>query len=289
MTALTPPDVLQCQTDIPNGENSFTLGGGHKMVRCTNAAAFIVTEVEPGADGQCGSMSVCDECKAVLIEQMGPSIDKLAIVHIESPIAFDTIELFPGVKFRKDTTKPLGNQWLFEHDGQWLIAKLAYSDDLTLDHVAKVTRERDALAVRAQDCTKLATAIAEAGVECGHVSPGHSLSGPQLLMILGDMVTILKLGQEQFKDAERYRWMRDCPWVGHMQAVGITALGDDTKWLSGADADRAIDAEMTPAPVTLSTPPLPFLNRICHKPDCWYCEGSGWQNGAPCEGDDHPF
>lgn len=281
MTALTPPDVLQCQTDIPNGENAFTLGGGHKMVRCTNAAAFIVTEVEPGADGQCGSMSVCDECKAVLIEQMGPSIDKLAIVHIESPIAFDTIELFPGVKFRKDTTKPLGNQWLFEHDVQWLIAKLAYSDDLTLDHVAKVTQERDKLRA---DVERLTEEYDKAW--------RHDLNDKNNYQALTAEVTRLSAEvSAMLPDVARYRWMRDCPWVGHMQAVGITALGDDTKWLSGSDADRAIDAEMTPAPapVTLSMPPLPFLNRICHKPDCWYCEGSGWQNGAPCECDDHPF
>lgn len=59
----------------------------------------------------------------------------------------DTIELFPGVQFRKDTTKPLGNQWMFEHEGSWLIAKLAYCDDISIDHLAKVTRERDALLV----------------------------------------------------------------------------------------------------------------------------------------------
>lgn len=278
MTTLTPPDRKQCQADIPNGETAFTLGGGHKMVRCTNAATFIVTEVEPGADGQCGSMSVCDECKAVLIKQMGPSIDKLAIVHIEAPIAFDTIELFPGVQFRKDTSKPLGNQWLFLHEEHWLIAKLAYCDDISMDHLAQVTRERD----------MLATAIANAGIKAGIIHANMSMGGPMLLTVLDNL-------GEKDQDGERYRWMRDCPWVGSMQAVGITALGDDTKWLSGAEADRAIDAAMAPAPApapapeVLPMPPVPFPNRICHKPDCWYCEGSGWKNGAPCEGDDFPF
>jgi hypothetical protein len=154
----------------------------------------------------------------------------------------DTIELFPGVQFRKDTSKPLGNQWMFLHEGAWLIAKLAYCDDISMDHLAMVMRERDALA----------------------------------------------------PDAERYRWMRDCPWVGHMQSVGITALGDDTKWLSGIEADRAIDAAMAPAAVAPIEPappgpPVPFTDRICHKPDCWYCDGTGWQNGHRCEGDDFPF
>jgi hypothetical protein len=265
MTTLTPPDHKQCQAEIPNGQNAFTLGGGHRMVRCTNAATFIVTEVEPGADGLCGSMSVCDECKAVLIKQMGPSIDKLAFVHIDAPIALDTIELFPGVQFRKDTSKPLGNQWMFEHEGHWLIAKLAYCDDISMDHLANVTRERDALAL----------------------------------------------------DAERYRWMRDCPWVGHMQAVGITALGDDTKWLSGTDADRAIDAAMAPAakpdpgddllvvviPGTeVMTPiarpwkeiaePVADADRECHAPDCYNCEGTGrdpFNNGICTTNDNFPF
>lgn len=57
----------------------------------------------------------------------------------------DTIELFPGIQFRKDMTKPLGNQWMFLHEEHWLIAKLAYCDDVSMDHLAKVTRERDAL------------------------------------------------------------------------------------------------------------------------------------------------
>ena len=57
-----------------------------------------------------------------------------------------TIELFPSVQFRKDLTKPLGNQWMFLHEGHWLIAKLAYADDIMLDHIAEVVRQRDALA-----------------------------------------------------------------------------------------------------------------------------------------------
>lgn len=62
-----------------------------------------------------------------------------------------TIELFPGVQFRKDTTKPLGNQWMFEHEGSWLIAKLAYCDDISMDHLAKVMNERDQLAKAIRD------------------------------------------------------------------------------------------------------------------------------------------
>lgn len=74
MTALIPADKAQCQAEIPNGENAFTLGGGHKMVRCTNKPAWIATELKPGADGLIGSMSMCDECKAVFLKQVGEGV-----------------------------------------------------------------------------------------------------------------------------------------------------------------------------------------------------------------------
>ena len=144
----------------------------------------------------------------------------------------DTIELFPGVQFRKDMSKPMGNQWLFLHEGHWLISKLAYCDDISMDHLAKVTRERDALA----------------------------------------------------PDAERYRWLRD-----------DNAYFPEENFLrGGSELDAAIDAAMAPATVATIEPappgpPVPFTDRICHEPDCWYCDGTGWQNGHRCEGDDFPF
>ena len=52
-----------------------------------------------------------------------------------------TIELFPGVLFRRNPDRPVGWQWEFEADGQWLIARHSYCDDTLLDHVAELVRE----------------------------------------------------------------------------------------------------------------------------------------------------
>jgi hypothetical protein len=66
---LTPPDPKQCQAEKPNGVTFMTMGGRHKMVRCTNEPVFIVTEKKPGEDGQKGSMSLCASCLAVFAKQ----------------------------------------------------------------------------------------------------------------------------------------------------------------------------------------------------------------------------
>ena len=49
----------------------MTLGGSPRRVRCENAPSVIAIEKRPGDDGQIGSMSLCDDCKAVFIKQMG--------------------------------------------------------------------------------------------------------------------------------------------------------------------------------------------------------------------------
>lgn len=77
----------------------------------------------------------------------------------------DTIELFPGVQFRKDTTKPLGNQWLFLHEEHWLIAKLAYADDIMLDHVAQLIAANGTVsAINVQRRNRLVDARKAAGI-----------------------------------------------------------------------------------------------------------------------------
>lgn len=68
--APVPPDLDRCQAEKPNGEGPFTLGGGHKMVRCENKPQFIVTEKAPGEDGLIGSMSLCAHCLTVFLKQM---------------------------------------------------------------------------------------------------------------------------------------------------------------------------------------------------------------------------
>lgn len=67
---LTPPDLLRCQAEKPNGESFMTLGGGPKLERCRREPTVIATEIKPGKDGQIGSMSLCDKCAAVLQKQM---------------------------------------------------------------------------------------------------------------------------------------------------------------------------------------------------------------------------
>lgn len=54
---INPPDY-----DKPNGNSFMTLGGRPGLERCSNKAKLIVSEDEPGDDGQRGSMSMCDSC-----------------------------------------------------------------------------------------------------------------------------------------------------------------------------------------------------------------------------------
>jgi hypothetical protein len=71
MTELTSPDLTRCQAEIPNGQGPFTFGGGHKMIRCNLSPKVIITERAPGADGQVGSMSLCEHCFEVFQNQPG--------------------------------------------------------------------------------------------------------------------------------------------------------------------------------------------------------------------------
>ena len=73
---LTPPDPNQCQAEVP-GNGPFTMGGaigdprrGYR-VRCTNKPVVVATEVERGADGHRGSMSLCESCLEAFKKQMG--------------------------------------------------------------------------------------------------------------------------------------------------------------------------------------------------------------------------
>ena len=71
LAELTPPDTERCQAEMPNGEGPFTLGGGHKMIRCENEPTVILTEKGPDDFGQTGAMSLCGDCLAVFNEQEG--------------------------------------------------------------------------------------------------------------------------------------------------------------------------------------------------------------------------
>lgn len=68
---LIPADPKRCQAEVPNGHSFMTLGGRPGgRVRCSNVPAVIVTEQVPGADGKCGSMSLCESCHVVFKRQM---------------------------------------------------------------------------------------------------------------------------------------------------------------------------------------------------------------------------
>lgn len=63
---LTPPDLSQCQAEVPNNYSFMTLGGqpGTRS-RCVNMPVVIATEKRPGSDGKRGSMSLCERCWGV--------------------------------------------------------------------------------------------------------------------------------------------------------------------------------------------------------------------------------
>ena len=68
---LTPVDLFRCQTEITTTLGPFRLGGPPKTTtRCTKEPTMVATEINPGEDGLCGSMSVCDSCFEVMQKQM---------------------------------------------------------------------------------------------------------------------------------------------------------------------------------------------------------------------------
>jgi len=70
---LIPPDIKQCQAEKPSGHTFMTLGGRPGLVRCSNKPTYVITETKKGADGKRGSMSLCDSCLAVAINQLSSS------------------------------------------------------------------------------------------------------------------------------------------------------------------------------------------------------------------------
>ncbi len=68
---MIPPDPKQCQAEKPNGHTFMTLGGRPGTERCRNVPTAIAVENQPGADGLRGSMSLCDECREILVKQLG--------------------------------------------------------------------------------------------------------------------------------------------------------------------------------------------------------------------------
>jgi hypothetical protein len=60
--ALIPPDRERCQCEIRAAHNFMTLGPPPRYERCKNKPVCVITEKEPGPDGERGSMSLCGDC-----------------------------------------------------------------------------------------------------------------------------------------------------------------------------------------------------------------------------------
>ena len=58
--ALEPADSNRCQAEILSG--SFMTLGPRRWERCTKKPTVVASEVNPGEDGENGSMSLCDSC-----------------------------------------------------------------------------------------------------------------------------------------------------------------------------------------------------------------------------------
>lgn len=75
---LTPPDKVRCQAEVPNGDSFMTLGGHlGGRARCSNVPTLIAKENRPGKDGRKGSMSLCEHCAKVFVQQLGPAFATL--------------------------------------------------------------------------------------------------------------------------------------------------------------------------------------------------------------------
>lgn len=84
--SLTPPDLKQCQAEKPNGHSFMTLGGVPKLERCKNKPKYLAKEKKPGADGQIGSMTLCESCKKQMDKQMPGCVDYETLFEISFPI-----------------------------------------------------------------------------------------------------------------------------------------------------------------------------------------------------------
>lgn len=67
---LIPPDTSRCQAEKPTGDSFMTLGGRPgRRERCNAKPTMLATEKVAGEDGLKGSMTLCDECFAVMQKQ----------------------------------------------------------------------------------------------------------------------------------------------------------------------------------------------------------------------------
>ena len=117
---LTPPDLERCQAEIPIRHTFMTLGGRPGHLRCGAPPTVVATEIEPGKDGEIGSLSLCGDCLVVFTEQLPDdfatiapigqhqaaankgAICKVTLVHAEGALDAVYIALGLGAPSRAD-------------------------------------------------------------------------------------------------------------------------------------------------------------------------------------------
>ena len=80
---LIPPDLKRCQT-VLRSYHPFAFGATPPE-RCEAKPVWIATEIRVAADGQRGSMSLCDSCMKKFLEKMGNSYATLVRIDIPAP------------------------------------------------------------------------------------------------------------------------------------------------------------------------------------------------------------
>ncbi len=96
-TPLVPVDYERCQVEKPTGQNAFTLGLGRKYARCAGKPVVVLTERDPGPDGQRGAMSVCRSClNAFNDSDDQPAVDESRILSMSRVyVTFDVVATTP--------------------------------------------------------------------------------------------------------------------------------------------------------------------------------------------------
>jgi len=65
---MIPPDYERCQATFVS-YRPFVMGGAVKQrVQCTSPPVWLAVEVEPGADGLRGAMTLCHPCAEKMLE-----------------------------------------------------------------------------------------------------------------------------------------------------------------------------------------------------------------------------
>lgn len=67
---LEPPDLELCQGEYTPAYSFMSFGKPGRR-RCASQPVVIAIEAAPGKDGECGAMSLCEECRQALIVKLG--------------------------------------------------------------------------------------------------------------------------------------------------------------------------------------------------------------------------